>query len=136
MNNDHPDTYYDDLILFVYDLPPVADPDGFAIAQTAIRFPRPSLAEARISGARHPVIGITAAGWMMIGGVGWRLIEADKTVTQKIASACNRVQRSLLPNRPAFDRAYERCSVRSSSGVSAGLRQIHLGGGQICCPPR
>lgn len=123
MNNYCPDTYYDDLISFAHDLPPVADPDHYIIAQAAVQFPHPSLAEAYIDGMRHAVIGVTAAGWMMIGGVGWRLIKADKTVAHKIATACNGLQRHLLTDRRKFDHTYDRHVAQADQGKIAGLVQ-------------
>ncbi|MCX7568070.1 hypothetical protein OS189_17140 [Sulfitobacter sp. F26169L] len=135
MKNDCPDTQYDDLISFVYDLPPVASPDRYSIASSATRFPHASLAEARISGTHHPVIGITAAGWMMIGGVGWRLIKADKTVTHRIACACNRLQRHLLTDLEKFDQAYERHVLRTDQSKIAGLVQTPLEPGRYVVRP-
>lgn len=130
MYNDRPNSSYDDLIFFAYELPPVANPDRHAITTADICFRHPSRAEVSVGGTRHFVIGITAAGWMMIGGVGWRLIKADKTVAHKIATACNGLQRSLLQDRTSFDRSYERYTARASSGVIAGLREIHLSAGR------
>lgn len=121
MYKDLPNSSYDDLILFAYELPPVADPDRYTIDQAAVRFPSPAFAEANIGDKCHMVIGITAAGWMMIEGVGWRLIKADRTVAHKIASACNGLQRHLLTNRKKFDHAYDRHVSRADQNKIAGL---------------
>lgn len=129
-------TFLDDLLIFAYDLPPVSDPARHVLPETAIYISDDtSNAQIHIADTYYPVVGITTAGWMMIVGLGWRLLQGDAKSFRKIAPACNRLQSILGSDRPKFELAYDRHMSRRDTGQIAGLRETHLGGGRHAVRP-
>lgn len=127
----------DDLLIFSYDLPAVSDPAKHVICGSSVHInDDTSFAQVHIADTYYPVVGITAAGWIMIAGLDWRLLQGDAKSLRRIASACNRLQSILVSDRPKFDLAYDRHMARRDTGQIAGLRETHLGDGRYAVRPR
>lgn len=128
--------FLDDLLTIVCDLPPVSDPARHVMLGTAVHISADtSFAHIHIADTSYPVVGITAAGWMMIAGLGWRLLQGDAACLSRIAPACNRLQSILVSDRPKFDLAYDRHMAQRDTGQIAGLRETHLGDGRYAVRP-
>lgn len=128
MNNVLDDSFYDALILWAFDPPPIGRP---ASSVTTARIIAPDLPpEVLLDGRSCPVIGATRSGWLSTAGVGWCCFAGDGNTLATIVAACKPVQSRLIADRKRFNAALHRYASRPDSGFCAGLPVFDLGGGR------
>lgn len=131
MMNDFPPSYMDALLAFAFDIPPIALNSSPIIKANAIHIVGPGRPpEVEIGAHRHPVIGITASGWLFIVGIGWQLCECDNPMFDRLIKACNAMHRCLIKDRPAYHAAHHRYIALPETGFIGGLREFSSSNGR------
>ncbi len=131
MESAFPNKIMDALIALAFDIPPIAHPPVDPITEDAIRMGHQTWPVVDVNTTAHRVIGVSASGWAMIDGIGWRQLHGDVV---QIAEACNVMQSRLIADRAAYMAALDCYLKRSDMGIVGGLSKIDVGDGRcaIC----
>ncbi len=98
MESAFPNKIMDALIALAFDIPPIAHPPVDPITEDAIRMGHQTWPVVDVNTTAHRVIGVTASGWAMIDGIGWRQLHGDVVQIAKRATSCNRGSSRIAPH--------------------------------------